>query len=42
MPKFECRKCKLIFPALEWEDVIELQKEKCGRYGTHSLLGVLE
>jgi len=40
--KFECRKCKLIFDAITWEDVEELQNKKCGRYGKHRILGVIE
>ena len=36
--KFECRKCKLIFDAITWEDVEELQNKKCGRYGKHRIL----
>jgi hypothetical protein len=40
--KFECRKCKLIFDAITWEDVEELQNLDCGRYGKHRILGVIE
>tara|TARA_R110002012_G_scaffold321906_1_gene552171 strand:- start:3724 stop:3852 length:129 start_codon:yes stop_codon:yes gene_type:complete len=41
MANFQCRKCKLIFEGIEWEDVVELQEKKCGLYGTHSLLGII-
>jgi len=40
--KFECRKCKLIFFRTEWEDVEELQTMKCGRWGKHAILAVIE
>lgn len=40
--KFECRKCKLVFDAINWEDVEELQNLDCGRYGKHRIVGIIE